>query len=459
MLKFKGAFLLVLKQYAPIALLRGFKLAVKIISVEENSIAFALGILSGDVLLSVNGHEITDVLDYRFFETEKNLKIEILRNNEKLVFNIKKTVYSAVGLEFESYLMDKEKSCKNKCVFCFIDQLPKGMRETLYFKDDDERLSFLFGNYVTLTNMDEKEIQRIIDMRISPINVSVHTMNEALRCEMMHNRFAGEKLKYLKMLTEGGININAQLVLCPSINDGKELAYSLEKLSEYGENLQSLACVPVGLTAHRKGLYKLRAYTKEEAREVIETIEKFGDENLRKYGERRFYPSDEFYIIAEKELPCYDWYEDFPQIENGVGMFRNLEEELLFALEEAEEKVNGRSVTIITGKAIFPLMNTLLDEVSKKWDNVKIDLVAIENEFFGGSVDVTGLLTGGDIIKQLNGKDLHEELLIPDVTLKADMDIFLDDVKLEEIGEKLNVKTSKFGSSGQNLLDAILGEL
>ncbi|MFI3206456.1 MAG: DUF512 domain-containing protein [Clostridia bacterium] len=427
---------------------------ITITNVEKGSIADKHGILKGDVLLSINGNEITDILDYRFYETEKDLLLGIIKNGENTDVSLKKSRYSGIGLEFETYLMDKEKTCKNKCVFCFIDQLPKGMRESLYFKDDDERLSFLFGNYVTLTNMNEKDIDRIIKMHISPINVSVHTMNPELRNKMMGNRFAGEKLAYLKKLSDAGIMLNTQLVLCPDINDSKELEYSLTELLKLGESLQSIACVPVGLTAHRQGLFKLLPFTKKTAGDVIDIIEKFGDISLEKTGQRKIFPSDEFYIIAKRELPDYDFYEDFPQIENGVGMFRNLEEELIFATEENDEKVKDKKVGIITGTAIQPLLNNLLDIVREKWNNINIDLIAVKNEFFGGGVDVTGLITGSDIIRTIGKKPDYDILLIPEVCLKADEDIFLDDIKLLDL-EKI-VATKKVGSTGEELLNAIL---
>ena len=431
-------------------------MSIKITSVEKNSIAHKNGVLEGDFLVSINDAKIRDILDYRFYETEKNLKIVIERDSKEIKFDIKKSQYQRLGLDFETYLMDKEKSCKNKCVFCFIDQLPKGMRESLYFKDDDERLSFLFGNYVTLTNMTDDDIERIIKMHISPINISVHTMNPLLRNKMMGNRFAGEKLKYLEKLSQNGIRLNCQLVLCPDINDGNELEFSLRELLNLGESLQSVACVPVGLTEHRENLFELKSYNKETAREVVKIIEKFGDISLEKRGQRKVFASDEFYLIAKMDLPDYDFYEDFAQIENGVGMFRNLEEELLFALEETEKVTIDANITIISGTAIFEKMNTLLDEIRNKWHNIKIDLIPITNKFFGASVDVTGLICGRDIINQLQTKSLGDVLLIPDVCLKADEDIFLDDVKLVDIEKELNVKVQKFGSSGEDLLKAIL---
>lgn len=433
-------------------------MSVIIKGVDENSIAKRLGIEAGDLLLSMNGNSVTDVLDYRFYETEPILSLEIkdIRGGVKRL-KVKKPRYGSLGLVFDSYLMDKERSCKNKCIFCFIDQLPKGMRQSLYFKDDDNRLSFLFGNYITLTNIDQTEIERIIKLRISPINVSVHTMDPQLRCTMMNNRFAGESLKFLYMLAKAGIRLNCQLVLCPGINDGQALEYSLNKLMELGEGLESVACVPVGLTRYRQGLYPLRPYTREEAAEVIDLIHSFGDKAIKIRGSRCFYPSDEFFLIAGRELPEYDYYEDFPQIENGVGMFRNLEEELRYALEEAPDRVEANSVSLVTGVAAAALMEGLLDEIRKKWDNIHITLFPVENRFFGGSVDVTGLLTGRDIELALKDKKLKGELLIPDVALKADEDVFLDGMSLKELSDTLGLTVNKVGPRGEELLWAVLG--
>lgn len=435
-------------------------MAVNIKGVERGSYAEMLGIEAGDILVTLNGHEIRDILDFRFYETNSHLDLTVRdRKGEEHTLKLRKGQYDAIGLEFDSYLMDKERSCRNKCIFCFIDQLPKGMRDTLYFKDDDSRLSFLFGNYITLTNIDEREIDRIIEMHISPINISVHTMNPELRCKMMNNRFAGQVLRYIKKLADAGIMLNCQLVLCPGINDGEELKFSLEELSKLGDSIQSVACVPVGLTGHREGLYPLEVYTQETAAEVIDIITEYGDKMKEKTGIRVFYPSDEFYIIAKRELPEYDFYEDFPQIENGVGLIRNLEDEVSFALESVEDeylKVN-REVSMIVGTAVHPFMEKIVDMVRAKALGLKVNVVAVKNEFFGGKIDVTGLITGSDIIKTLSGCCRGEELLIPAVMLKADEDIFLDDISLDELGRKLNIRTVKSGSSGEDLLNSLLG--
>ncbi len=435
-------------------------MAVKITGIEKGSYAEMLGIEAGDVLVAINGHEIRDILDFRFYETNSHLELNIKdQGGKEAVLKLRKGQYDAIGLEFDSYLMDKERSCRNKCIFCFIDQLPKGMRETLYFKDDDSRLSFLFGNYITLTNIDESEIDRIIEMHISPINISVHTMNPELRCRMMNNRFAGDVLRYIKKLADAGIALNCQLVLCPGINDGEELKFSLSELSKLGESIQSVACVPVGLTRYREGLYPLEAYTAETAGEVIDIITEFGDIMKEKTGLRVFYPSDEFYIIAGRELPNYEFYEDFSQIENGVGLIRNLEDEVSFALEETDEEdlKTSRKVSMIVGTSVHPFMEKIVDMVREKAPALTVNVIPVKNEFFGGKIDVTGLITGSDIIRSLKGTDIGEELLIPAVMLKADEDIFLDDVTLTGLGEELGVKTTKSGSTGEDLVNSLLG--
>ena len=435
-------------------------MAVKITGIEKGSYAEMLGIEAGDVLVSINGHEIRDILDFRFYETNSHLELKIKdQGGSEAELKLRKGQYDAIGLEFDSYLMDKERSCRNKCIFCFIDQLPKGMRETLYFKDDDSRLSFLFGNYITLTNIDESEIDRIIEMHISPINISVHTMNPELRCRMMNNRFAGGVLRYIKKLADAGIMLNCQLVLCPGINDGEELKFSLQELSKLGESIQSVACVPVGLTRYREGLYPLEAYTAETAGEVIDIITEYGNIMKEKTGLRVFYPSDEFYIIAGRELPEYEFYEDFSQIENGVGLIRNLEDEVSFALEEVSEEdlQTERKVSMIVGTSVYPFMEKIVDMVREKAPGLKAQVIPVKNEFFGGKIDVTGLITGSDIIRTLKGTDIGEELLIPSVMLKADEDIFLDDITLIALGEELGVKTVKSGSTGDDLVNSLLG--
>lgn len=436
----------------------GLSVSVKISGVQRGSRAEELGILPGDVLLSINGHEIVDILDYRFFETERELRLGLSRDGSPYELELHKPQYAEIGLEFETYLMDRQRSCRNQCVFCFIDQLPPGLRETLYFKDDDDRLSFLFGNYITLTNIDDREIDRILQMHISPINVSVHTMDPELRCKMMNNRFAGDALRHLYRLAEGGVKLNCQIVLCPGLNDGPQLECSLEKLYSLGENLLSVACVPVGLTRYRQGLYPLEPYTKETAGVVLDTLERYGEKFLKERGSRTVYPSDEFYLLAERPIPPLEFYEDFPQIENGVGMLRNLQDEFDWALEEAQSPESPRKVTVPTGECGFRFIDNLLDGLRTKCHNLTVDLVPIPNDFFGGAVNVTGLLTGRDLLKNLRGRELGDEVLILSNMLRADEDVFLDDMTLQELSEALGVPARRVSGSGDAMLAAILGQ-
>lgn len=431
---------------------------VTISGVEPGSRAQRLGILPGDRLISMNGHEINDVLDYRFFETERELHLVLCRKEKEFPVDLAKPQYAALGLEFETYLMDEQRSCRNKCVFCFIDQLPPGLRETLYFKDDDDRLSFLFGNYITLTNIDDREIERILQMRISPINVSVHTMDPALRCRMMHNRFAGDSLRHLYRLAQGGIKLNCQIVLCPGLNDGEALEFTLRELCNLGESLESVACVPVGLTRYRQGLFPLTPFCRESAEAALGVIEKWGEECLARRGARTVFASDELYLLAERELPPVEFYEDFPQIENGVGMLRDLEAGFLWAAEEAKPPKKPRHVTIPTGEGAFPFLEVMLDGLRKKCDNLTISLVPIHNDFFGGTVNVTGLLTGRDICAQLAGRELGDEVLLAGNMMKAGEDIFLDDMTLEALSKELGKLARRVGGSGEDLAAAILGD-
>ncbi len=416
------------------------------------------GVLAGDELVKINDREVFDVLDYRFYIQSRKLKLEILRNGEVVVSNIRKSdEFADIGLEFRTYLMDKQHSCKNKCVFCFVDQMPKGMRDTLYFKDDDSRMSFLFGNYITLTGLCEREVQRIIDMHISPINISVHTMNPKLRVEMMKNRFAGESLKILDRFSENGIDMNTQLVLCPGINDGDELRFSLEELSKLSPNVKSIAAVPVGLTKFRDGLYPLRTYTKEEAGKVIDIIDEFNAHfSFYNGGKTLAYASDEFYLIAERELPDADYYGVFSQLDNGVGMCALLKEEFLDALDSIESRTVSRSITVATGYAAHRLLSKLCKKAEEKFQGLKINVVKIKNDFFGDTVTVAGLITGADFKAQLKNLDLGDELLIPRASLRNEGDKFLDDITVEELSEELQVKVSPVESDGAVFLDTIL---
>ncbi len=429
---------------------------VKITDVEKGSYASEAGIISGDILLSVNKNIINDVLDYRFYIMEPSLVLEIERDGKIISFTIKKGEYDDIGLEFSTYLMDEKKRCRNNCIFCFIDQNPSGMRETVYFKDDDERLSFLHGNYVTLTNLKESDIERIIKMRISPINISVHTTNPSLRVMMMRNRFAGDCLRFIKMLDDGGIAINAQLVLCKGINDGIELRNSLSDLIKL-QNIESIALVPCGLTGHRDGLYELESFDKESASAVIDIACRFGDACLNERGIRLVYPSDEFFLTAKREIPEEEFYDGYPQLENGVGMIRNDITEFIECLENSNELEYNRKITVATGFAAKDHLQMLADHATEKYKNLTVNIAPIRNDFFGGSVTVSGLVTGGDVIAQLKGSDIGDELLIPENMLRAQGDLFLDNVSVADVESALSVKVRVVPSGGYNLCDAMMG--
>ena len=433
-------------------------MSVKVENVIEGSYGLKAGIRPCDEILKINSHEIFDVLDYRFYIQAKKLNIEILRNGESVTVNIRKSdEFADIGLEFQTYLMDKQHSCKNKCIFCFVDQMPKGMRDTLYFKDDDSRMSFLFGNYITLTGLCEREVQRIIDMHISPVNISVHTMNPQLRVEMMKNRFAGESLKIIDRFSENGISMNTQLVLCPGINDGKELRFSLEELAKYYPSVKSIAAVPVGITKYRDGLYPLRPYTKDEASKVIDIIDEFNAHcSFYNNGEILAYASDEFYLIAERALPSADYYGEFSQLDNGVGVCALLKDEFFDALENEDAKEINKTITIATGCAAYELLCELAKTAEEKFKGLKINVVKVKNDFFGHTVTVAGLITGVDFKNQLKDVDLGDELLIPRVSLRNEGDKFLDDVTIEELSEFLNIKVTAVESDGAVLLDKLI---
>lgn len=416
------------------------------------------GVMAGDCLVSLNGNQVFDVLDYRFFIQARKLNLKIIRNNQELEFNIRKSdEFADIGLEFSTYLMDKQHSCKNKCIFCFVDQMPKGMRKTLYFKDDDSRMSFLFGNYITLTGLCEREVQRVIDMHISPINISVHTMNPKLRVEMMKNPNAGKVLSVLNRFAEGNIDMNTQLVLCPGINDGDELRFSLSELAKLGTCVKSIAAVPVGITKYRDGLYPLRAYTKEEAGNVIDIIDEFNAHYaFYNNGKILAYASDEFYLIAQRPLPTADYYGEFSQLDNGVGLCALLKEQFTDALCETEITELNRRVTIATGCAAYSLLCELSRMAENKFKGLSVNVIKIENNFFGDTVTVAGLITGKDFKEQLKGIDLGDMLLIPRVSLRNEGDCFLDDVTIDQLSEFLNKKTVAVENDGYRLLDTII---
>lgn len=433
-------------------------MSVTIKSVVKGSPAQKAGLKDGDILTKINGNEIMDVLDYRFYQNNSRLSIEYINSAGKIKrVKVKKKEEEELGLEFDTYLMDKKHSCLNKCIFCFIDQLPKGLRETLYFKDDDSRLSFLFGNYITLTNITEHEVERIINMHISPINISVHTTNPELRVKMMSNKNAGKVLEIINRFNDGGIKINCQLVLCPGINDGQELERTLDDLTRL-ENVECIAAVPVGITKFRDGLYPLTAYDKETAGRTIEILERFCDETLKKYGQRRVFAADEFYILAQRPLPAAEYYGDFLQLENGVGLVPLLLSEAESAIEEIDYKLqNRRIITIATGEAAYPFIAGIVDKIEKKWHNLKCTVVPVKNNFFGGKITVAGLLTASDLENQLSSRDLGQQLLIPSAMLRDGGDMFLDSVTLSELSKKLNIPIIPVNNDGYELCEKILG--
>ncbi len=433
-------------------------MAVVIKSIIKKSPAYGRGIKDGDILLSINRNPVNDFLDYQFYSKEAELLIEFKSGEKTKYTRIRKGEEEDLGLEFDSFLMDEQQHCKNKCIFCFIDQLPEGMRKTLYFKDDDSRLSFLFGNYITLTNLTERDVERIIEMHISPVNISVHTMNKELRIKMMKNKRAGECLDIIGRLAENGIEINTQLVLCPGINDGEELKYSLEELGKLYPGVKSIAAVPVGVTKYREGLFEMPEYNRETAGEVLDIITGFGDEFKMKHGTRLAYAADEFYLKAEREIPDGDYYETYSQIENGVGMWTSLKEDFFSALENSSYKGKGKHISIATGVAAYPLMKELSVAVSEKYPQIIIDVYRIVNDFFGHSITVAGLVTGGDLISQLKGKNLYDGLLIPSVMLRSEGDIFLDDVSLADAERELGVAITPVSCDGCELTDIILSE-
>lgn len=442
-------------------------MSVVISDVKKGSVCFKKGIRGGDSLLSVNGHTIVDRLDFDFYCQDEGkivFEFELKSGKKKRVKINSDKVYSVqdeLGIEFETFLMEKQHHCKNKCMFCFIDQLPDGMRESLYFKDDDSRLSFLFGNYITLTNISEHEVERIISMHISPVNVSVHTMNPALRVRMMKNPNAGECLKILDRFAEAGIKMNTQLVLCPCINDGKELLYSLERLSSMYPSVQSIAAVPVGLTDYREGLEKIDPYTKEQAAEVIDIIEKFGDEFKKENGTRLAFPADEFYIKAGRRMPDEEFYEDYPQLDNGVGMWTLMKTEFLQGVDELEEQEKDLTVSFAVGVAAYPLFCSLAEALEEKIKGLKINVYKIENNFFGKNITVSGLITGQDLIAQLSDKPLGKALFISSAMIKADYPeksegVFLDDITLTQAEEKLNIKIIPCDNDGVEVVNKIM---
>lgn len=422
------------------------------------SIADELGIRPGDRLISIDETEIEDIFDYEFLIQDDFVRILVEKpDGEQWLFEVEKEFDEDLGIIFGNGLMDEYRHCQNKCIFCFIDQMPPGMRETLYFKDDDSRLSFLQGNYVTLTNMSDHDIDRICRYRLSPINISFHTMNPELRCRMLNNRFAGEALKKVDRLFEAEIGMNGQIVLCKGINDGGELEYSITRLMKYIPFLESVSVVPVGLTKFREGLYPLEPFTKEDARGVIDMIEGYQRECFEKFGTHFVHASDEWYLLAGREVPEEERYDGYLQLENGVGMLRLLWDEFHRALEETGcAGPVKRELSLATGYLAFPYLERMCGEVMERYPGIRVHTYAVRNDFFGERITVSGLLTGRDILEQLKGKELGEVLLLPENVLRSGETVFLDDFTVAEMEKALQVPVYIVKSSGNDLLDAII---
>ena len=426
-----------------------------ITSVDRGSPAERAGVRVGERLIAINAHPVEDVLDYRFYGYDGDPEIEIeSADGVRRVLRVSKDEGDELGLNFETYLMDEPRPCSNHCLFCFVDQMAPGCRDTLYFKDDDARLSFLMGNYITLTNLSEREAQRIIDLRISPINVSVHATDPKLRSALLGNKAGATSLEYMKAFGEAGICMNGQIVLCPGYNDGEQLQRTMEDMATWG--FASCSIVPVGLTKYREGLSKLRPVTKEEACAIIDRVNAFGEKCMETHGRRMFYCSDELYIRAERELPDEDYYEGYVQIENGVGMLRSLIEEFESGLRLEDESLNASRFTIATGVSAQPYLQELLNHASDKL-GISGEVVAIKNDFFGHTIDVAGLITGQDLIAQLKDRDLGERLLIPVNMLRHGGDVFLDDKRVCDVEAALGVPVTVVEQDGFDLLDAMLG--
>ncbi|MCU6743286.1 DUF512 domain-containing protein [Suilimivivens aceti] len=428
------------------------------------SIAEEFELAPGDRLISINGHEIEDIFDYQFYAEDTYIEILIEKpDGEQWILEVDKEEDEDLGIEFDNGLMDEYRSCHNKCIFCFIDQMPKGMRDTLYFKDDDSRLSFLQGNYVTLTNMSDHDLDRIIQYHLSPINISFQTMNPELRCKMLNNRFAGEALKKVDRLNEAGIEMNGQIVLCKGVNDGEELAFSIREMMRYIPNLQSVSVVPVGLSKYRDGLFPLEPFTREDAREVLSTIHHYQNESYQKYGNHFIHASDEWYILAGEELPQEENYDGYLQLENGVGMMRLLLNEFEEAVKELQEKISAgtldfssREISMATARLAYPFIRDMAARMMEMVPGLMIHVYEIRNDFFGEMITVSGLLTGQDLIAQLTGKELGEALYLPQNVLRSGEEVFLDDVTVTEMEKALQVKVDIIKSSGRDFVNAVL---
>lgn len=426
-------------------------------SVEEGSIAYELELQPGDVLLKVNKNQIEDIFDYQYMVEEEKLLLLVRKaNGEEWELEIEKDFGEDIGITFSSSLMDDYRSCHNKCIFCFIDQMPEGMRDTLYFKDDDTRLSFLQGNYVTLTNMKDKDLDRIIKYRLGPINISIQATNPELRCKMLQNRFAGDIMDKIKKLADANIPMNSQIVLCKDINDKEELERSIEELSGYMPVMASLSVVPIGLTKFRQGLYPVEPFFKDEARDVLAIIHKWQKRLTKEKGSRFVHASDEWFLLADLALPEEEYYEGYGQLENGVGMLRLFITEFDDYLSTLTPDNRKHTVSIATAKLAYPTIQYFADEIMRRYPNIKIHVYCITNHFFGELITVTGLMTATDLVEQLKDKELGERLLLPENVMKADEDIFLDDITLNQFQRTLQVPVDIVKSNGQDFIESII---
>lgn len=409
--------------------------------VYTGSIAEEVGIEVGDELLKINGNEIEDIIEYKYYIADEFLEVEILKSDgQHWIVEIDKEYDEDLGIEFENPIIDEAKSCRNKCVFCFIDQLPPNMRQSLYFKDDDSRLSFLQGNYITLTNMSEEDINKIIKYRISPINISVHTTNGELRKKMLNNRFAGNILDILTRLAENNIEMNCQIVLCPNLNDKEELDSTIKDLGELSNSIGSVAVVPVGLTAYREGLYNMEPFNKETASYTINQVQNWQKKFRESIGRNFVHVSDEFFVLADRDFPSHESYEGFPQLENGVGLASKFKYEFYEYLKRLPIALKKqKNITVVTGTASYNLIKQMCDDMTQKIKNLNVEAICVENKFFGGHVSVSGLITGQDIYNTLKDKNLGEKILIPESMMKSDEEIFLDDYTVTDLEKKLGV--------------------
>lgn len=432
-------------------------------SVNKGSIADSLGILPGDIVIKIDDNEIEDIFDYQFMTLTDRLVLTILRGDEEWEYEIEKGENEDIGLVFENGLMDNYRRCSNNCIFCFIDQMPPGMRDTLYFKDDDSRLSFLQGNYITLTNLSEKDLGRIVRYNLSPVNVSIHTMNPELRCKMLGNRFAGSSLQKLNVLADAGIEMNGQVVLCKGINDGRELEFTISELMKYIPSFRSLSVVPVGLSKYRDGLFHLEPFEKDDCAEVIDIIEGYQKQCMEKYGIHFVHASDEFYLTAGRPMPEADRYDGYLQLDNGVGMIRSFIDERDEQIEKRmqdgsfDKEHGGKHITLVTGVLAYPIISESARMVEERANGLKIDVYAIRNDFFGERITVSGLLTGQDIIAQLKGRNLGDEIRLPESVVRAGTDVFLDDIKVSEVSDALQVRVVTIKSNGYDFVDSCLG--